>query len=153
MKWPERRCGHTAATCVSGPLLVTMGGAKSSKTMTNDCWIYDFITMLWKKVLVIEICNSWLYTLRCSCTGITSGCSHVATRCKNALIHICTSVPRLIRSASTLWIPTISIDFCRQKSIILHPVIIPVCDRLQVKFCQELFEYWIAMSLIKYSLV
>ena len=53
MEWPERRGGH-AATCVSGPLLVIMGGMMDMKTMTNDCWIYDFTTMLWKKVLVSE---------------------------------------------------------------------------------------------------
>ena len=50
MQWPERRCAH-AATCVSGPLLVILGGATNWETMTSDCWIYDFITMLWKKVL------------------------------------------------------------------------------------------------------
>ena len=54
MEWPERRGGH-AATCVSGPLLVIMGGAMSRETITSDCWIYDFTTMLWKKVLVSEI--------------------------------------------------------------------------------------------------
>ena len=44
VEWPERRYGH-AATCVSGPLLVIMGGED-----TSDCWIYDLTTMLWKKV-------------------------------------------------------------------------------------------------------
>ena len=53
MEWPDRRYSH-AATCVSGPLLVIMGGAMSRETMTSDCWIYDFTTMLWKKVLVVE---------------------------------------------------------------------------------------------------
>ena len=53
MEWPERRYSH-AATCVSGPLLVIMGGAMSRETTISDCWIYDFTTMLWKKVLVIE---------------------------------------------------------------------------------------------------
>ena len=50
MEWPKRRGGHVA-TCVSGPLLVIMGGMMNMKTMTSDCWIYDFTAMLWKKVL------------------------------------------------------------------------------------------------------
>ena len=53
MEWPERRAAH-AATCVSGPLLVIMGGVMTREAMTSDCWIYDFTTMLWKTVLVIE---------------------------------------------------------------------------------------------------
>ena len=60
MEWPERRGTH-AATCVSGPLLVIMGGMINAKTMTSDCWIYDFTTMLWKKVLVSEICLLYLW--------------------------------------------------------------------------------------------
>ena len=47
LEWPEERYGH-AATCVSGPLLVIMGGED-----TSDCWIYDLTTMLWKKVHVL----------------------------------------------------------------------------------------------------
>ena len=62
MEWPKRRGGH-AATCVSGPLLVIMGGAMSRETMTSDCWIYDFTTMLWKKVLVSEIMFVVFYDL------------------------------------------------------------------------------------------
>ena len=54
MEWPEKRGGH-AATCVSGPILVIMGGVVDSETI-SDCWIYDFTTMLWKKVLVSETC-------------------------------------------------------------------------------------------------
>ena len=50
--WPDRRYGH-AATCVSGPLLI--GGTMNTETTSSDCWIYDFTTMLWKKVLVSEI--------------------------------------------------------------------------------------------------
>ena len=62
MEWPEKRGVH-AATCVSGPLLVIMGGLAYVEMVTSDCWIYDFTTMLWKKVLVIEkfvvfmVCN------------------------------------------------------------------------------------------------
>ena len=54
MEWPESRYGHVA-TCVSGPLLVIMGGTVNWKTMASDCWIYDFTTLLWKKILVSEI--------------------------------------------------------------------------------------------------
>ena len=61
MEWPESRYGH-AATCVSGPLLVIMGGAIST-IMTSDCWIYDFTTMLWKKVLLNEISLLYFYDL------------------------------------------------------------------------------------------
>ena len=67
MEWPERRGGH-AATCVSGPLLVIMGGGMSKETMTSDCWIYDFTTMLWKKVLASEICFLYFMTRVTSCT-------------------------------------------------------------------------------------
>ena len=49
LEWPEERYSH-AATCVSGPLLVIMGGFGSQ--ITSDCWIYDFTAMLWKKVHV-----------------------------------------------------------------------------------------------------
>ena len=44
LEWPEKRYDH-AATCVSGALLVIMGGVP-----TSDCWIYDFTAILWKKV-------------------------------------------------------------------------------------------------------
>ena len=60
VEWPKQRGGH-AATCVSGPLLVIIGGMMNMKTMTSDCWIYDFTTMLWKKVLVSEIMFVVLY--------------------------------------------------------------------------------------------
>ena len=52
VEWPEERYSH-AATCVSGPLLVIMGGVDSQVQMTSDCWIYDLATMLWKKVHVL----------------------------------------------------------------------------------------------------
>ena len=51
LEWPEERYNH-AATCVSGPLLVIMGGFGSWMQITSDCWIYDFTAMLWKKVHV-----------------------------------------------------------------------------------------------------
>ena len=49
---PEERSGH-AATCVSGPLLVIMGGVDSEIKMISNCWIYDLTAMLWKKVHVL----------------------------------------------------------------------------------------------------
>ena len=52
VRWPEKRFSH-AATCVSGPLLVIMGGMATWKEMTGDCWIYDLTAMLWKKVHVL----------------------------------------------------------------------------------------------------
>ena len=54
LKWPERRGAH-AAICSSGPMLVIIGGAMSRETLTSNCWIYNFTTMLWKKVLLINI--------------------------------------------------------------------------------------------------
>ena len=62
MEWPVKRGVH-AATCVSGPLLVIMGGMMNTETVTGDCWIYDFTTKRWKKVIVMEnfmtimVCN------------------------------------------------------------------------------------------------
>ena len=62
MEWPAKRGVH-AATCVSGPLLVIMGGMMNTETVTGDCWIYDFTTKRWKKVIVMEkfmtimVCN------------------------------------------------------------------------------------------------
>ena len=50
LEWPEGRYSH-AATCVSGPLLVIMGGVMF--TIASSCWIYDFTAMLWKKVHVM----------------------------------------------------------------------------------------------------
>ena len=41
------RVGH-AATCVSGPVLVIVGGWDMK--MHSDCWISDTTTMQWKKV-------------------------------------------------------------------------------------------------------
>ena len=67
VKWPAARVGHAAA-CVSGPLLVIMGGMMNWTTVISDCWIYDFTTMLWKKVLVSEICLLYFMTCITSCT-------------------------------------------------------------------------------------
>ena len=52
LEWPEKRYSH-AATCVSGPLLVIMGGVDNEIVMISDCWIYDLTAMLWKKVHVL----------------------------------------------------------------------------------------------------
>ena len=48
VKWPEGRCDH-ATTCVSGPLLVIVGGRSGWRTI-SDCWIGDLTTKQWKKV-------------------------------------------------------------------------------------------------------
>ena len=48
VEWPERRCVH-ATTCVSGPLLVIVGG-DSGRSIISDCWIGDLTTKQWKKV-------------------------------------------------------------------------------------------------------
>ena len=47
VKWPEERVGH-AGTCVSGPVLVIVGGIRLS--ILSECWICDTTDMLWKKV-------------------------------------------------------------------------------------------------------
>ena len=49
MEWPEWRCDH-ATTCVSGPLLVIVGGLSSELNTISDCWIGDLTTKQWKKV-------------------------------------------------------------------------------------------------------
>ena len=51
MEWPERRCDH-ATTCVSGPLLMIVGGHNLLGTAISDCWIGDLTTKQWKKVSV-----------------------------------------------------------------------------------------------------
>ena len=52
LEWPEKRYSH-AATCVSGPLLVIIGGMDNKIGTISDCWVYDFTAMLWKKVHVL----------------------------------------------------------------------------------------------------
>ena len=49
-EWPENRYSH-AATCISGPLLVIVGGSRRAQTIVSDCCICDLNTSLWKKVL------------------------------------------------------------------------------------------------------
>ena len=59
LEWPEERYGH-AATCVSGPLLVIMGGVDNRIETISDCWIYDFTAMLWKKVhACFDVFQKW----------------------------------------------------------------------------------------------
>ena len=48
VEWPERRFYH-ATTCVSGPLLVIVGGYGDEGTI-SECWIGDLTTNQWKKV-------------------------------------------------------------------------------------------------------
>ena len=47
--WPEGRYGHAAA-CVSGSLLVIVGGVGDDLSTISDCWIYDFIMKTWNEV-------------------------------------------------------------------------------------------------------
>ena len=49
VEWPEKRCAH-ATTCVSGPLLVIVGGLCEQLSTISDCWIGDLTTKQWKKV-------------------------------------------------------------------------------------------------------
>ena len=55
VEWPEKKYNH-AATCVSGPLLVIVGGGSGQSTI-SDCWIYDLTTKQWKKVCVCNNCS------------------------------------------------------------------------------------------------
>ena len=48
-EWPEKRYYH-ATTCVSGPLLVIVGGLSWRNNTISDCWIGDLTTKQWKKV-------------------------------------------------------------------------------------------------------
>ena len=49
MEWPEGRYFH-AATCMSGPLLVIVGGNNGQDTTISDCWIGDLTKDQWMKV-------------------------------------------------------------------------------------------------------
>ena len=92
MEWPERRAAH-AATCVSGPLLVIMGGAMIRETMTSDCWIYDFTTMLWKKVLVIVFVVFYdLIACVTSCTVSFLPCARMRSRVMHLVALVCVYV-------------------------------------------------------------
>ena len=69
MQWPGRRRSH-AATCVSHPVLVMLGGyGRWGLGILSEWWICDTTTMLWKKVewLFIFIVHTWmLCTIDCS---------------------------------------------------------------------------------------
>ena len=52
VEWLTGRCGH-AATCVSGPLLMIVGGKSDGRSAICDCWIHDLTTMKWKKVICV----------------------------------------------------------------------------------------------------
>ena len=52
MEWPQER-SHHAATRLSGPLFVIIGGLGQSYNILNDMWLCDTTIMLWKKVLFI----------------------------------------------------------------------------------------------------
>ena len=50
VEWPVGRSAH-ATTCVSGPLLVIVGGLSECLSTISDCWIGDLTTKQCKKVL------------------------------------------------------------------------------------------------------
>ena len=58
MEWPQERSSH-AATHLSGPLFVIVGGMDKSYNSLNDMWLCDTTTKLWKKVVFL---NTVLYT-------------------------------------------------------------------------------------------
>ena len=51
VEWPKER-SHHAATHLSGLLFVIVGGA-GHQVSTNDMWLCDTTTKLWKKVLFL----------------------------------------------------------------------------------------------------
>ena len=70
-----------ATTCVSGPLLVIVGG-RSGHSAISDCWIGDFTTNQWKKVLCLYLrqFRDWfdtVYILQLSLPdSVTERCYH-----------------------------------------------------------------------------
>ena len=60
VEWPTGRHGH-AATCVSGPLLMIVGGKSDRRSAIRDCWIHDLTTMKWKKVFCVVHVYQILY--------------------------------------------------------------------------------------------
>ena len=52
VEWPRERSSH-AATHLSGPLFVIVGGEDLSYDILNDIWLCDTATKLWKKVLFL----------------------------------------------------------------------------------------------------
>ena len=52
VEWPQKRTHH-AATHLSGPLFVIVGGEYQPFHTLNDMWLCDTTTKLWKKVLFL----------------------------------------------------------------------------------------------------
>ena len=52
VEWPQKRT-HYAATHLSGPLFVIVGGMDQSGFTLMDMWLCDTTTKLWKRVLII----------------------------------------------------------------------------------------------------
>ena len=52
MEWPWERSSH-AATHLSGPLFVIVGGMDKPYNSLHDMWLCDTTTKLWKKVLFL----------------------------------------------------------------------------------------------------
>ena len=61
VEWPKKRMHH-AATRLSGPLFVIVGGEYQYPRHLNDMWLCDTTTKLWKKVL-------FLVKILCVCTN------------------------------------------------------------------------------------
>ena len=54
MEWPQRKSFH-AATHLSGPLFVIVGGSGRYGRTLNDMWLCDTTTKRWKKVLFLIV--------------------------------------------------------------------------------------------------
>ena len=52
VEWPQER-SHHAATHLSGPLFVIVGGMDKQDCILNDMWLCDTTTKLWNKVLFL----------------------------------------------------------------------------------------------------
>ena len=75
VEWPTGRCGH-AATCVSGPLLVIVGGTSNWSRAISDCWIHDLTTMKWKNVILLYMCIRYcMFVLVFSYHSLTLYCN------------------------------------------------------------------------------
>ena len=47
-------CAHAAA-CVSGSLLVIVGGENIKRNAISDFWVYDFTATTWRKVFATVV--------------------------------------------------------------------------------------------------
>ena len=54
MEFPQKR-SHHAATHLSGPLFVIVGGMGQSSDTLNDMWLCDTTTKLWKVLFLVTV--------------------------------------------------------------------------------------------------